>query len=774
MHNNRKKLIHASIHVAFATILLLGFHADGCAEPVKGWLNWRGPHQNGVCDELGLPGQVTPGGENNPWTYPLHGRGTPVIANGRLFTLGYRGDGPDLQELIVCLDAESGKLLWEQGFNDFLSDIVYNRYSIGSPAVDPVTGNIFFLTAAGLFMGFTPEGTMLWQVSMMEEFGRLTFPNGRTGSPVIDGDHVIIHSITSNWGADGPGRDRYYAFDKNTGELVWSSTPGGPPQDSSFSTPVLSWLGNMHVLYAGTGCGNIVCVNARTGDPLWRFQVSRVGINASVVLHKDKVIAIHDGENIDSSETGRIVAVSTKFSPAEISADPTGPKVLGATSEVWRNNLAAVTSSPVLHEDRLYQMVNTGELYCLDANNGKILWSKKLGPDQLHASPLYADGKLYVPLNNGTFHILKPGDTEAQELCQVQLEGNCLGAPAVWQGRMYVLTTEKLYCFSSKQPSETSAEAIQSTPQAEAFHPQIGSPARLQIVPSEVLMKPGQKVQFKASVLDENGNPVSKAQGLKWVPFVPATAKVKAFMDAHFDEAGELIAEPAAKMSAGAFQGQAGELKGLIRGRILENLPIHEDFEKFKVEIPHEIDTGVQFAYPPLPWIGARFKWEVRELEGQKVLAKTLDNNLFQRAITFIGDPDSKDYTVEADVMTDGNRRNMSIVGVINQRYFITLVGNWQQIEVSSNHDRIKVGVPFKIKPKTWYRLKSRVDVAEDGSGIVRAKAWERGQAEPETWTIEVPHAHAHKNGAPGLYGFSLQSLFRVYIDNVDVTPNRG
>lgn len=156
------------------------------------------------------------------------------------------------------------------------------------------------------------------------------------------------------------------------------------------------------------------------------------------------------------------------------------------------------------------------------------------------------------------------------------------------------------------------------------------------------------------------------------------------------------------------------------------------------------------------------------------MLAKTLDNNLFQRAITFIGDPDSKDYTVEADVMTDGNRRNMSIVGVINQRYFITLVGNWQQIEVSSNHDRIKVGVPFKIKPKTWYRLKSRVDVAEDGSGIVRAKAWERGQAEPETWTIEVPHAHAHKNGAPGLYGFSLQSLFRVYIDNVDVTPNRG
>lgn len=768
MHRFRKSLFVFPLTCSlFIALLLCASLSWADAAEVHGWLNWRGPHQTGVCDETNLPEKVVPGGENNPWTYPLHGRGTPVIADGKLFTLGYRGDGPDLQELIVCLDAASGKLLWEKGFNDFLSDIVYNRYSIGSPTVDPESGNLFFMTAAGLFMCFTPDGEMKWQVSMMEKFGRLTFPNGRTGSPIIDGNLVIIHSITSNWGADGPGRDRFYAFDKNSGELVWSSTPGGPPQDSSFSTPVLAWLGDQRVLYAGTGCGNIVCVNARTGQPLWRFQASRVGINASVVLHKDKVIAIHDGENIDSSETGRIVAVSLQ----NVSPDSGGPRILGATAEVWRNSLSAVTSSPVLFEDRLYQVVNTGELHCLDANTGRNLWSKKLGPDQLHASPLYADGRLYIPLNNGTFHILKPGDSDAEELCQVQLEGNCLGAPAVWQGRMYVLTTEKLYCFKSDKVSE---EVPPLATNSEAFQPKIGAPAHLQIVPSEVLLTPGQKAGFKTWILDGNGNRVSEASSLEWSPFVPSSAKVKAFMDAHFNQTGELVAEATAKMSAGAFQAKAEKLTGTMRGRILENLPIHEDFEKFTVDIPHELDQGVLFAYPPLPWIGARFKWEVRELDGQKVLAKTLDNNLFQRAITFIGHPDAKDYTIEADVMTDGNRRNMSIAGVINQRYIIALVGNWQQIEVSSNHDRIKVGVPFKIKPKTWYRLKSRVDVAEDGSGVVRAKAWERGQAEPEAWTIEVPHAKAHPNGAPGLYGFSLQSLFRVYIDNVDVTPNKG
>lgn len=114
----------------------------------------------------------------------------------------------------------------------------------------------------------------------------------------------------------------------------------------------------------------------------------------------------------------------------------------------------------------------------------------------------------------------------------------------------------------------------------------------------------------------------------------------------------------------------------------------------------------------------------------------------------------------------------MSIVGLINQRYNIALVGNAQQLEVTSNADRIKVGVPFKWQANVWYRLKTRVDVANDGSGVVRAKAWKKGEAEPAAWTIEVPHKQAHQNGAPGLFGFALQSQFRTYHDNLVVSPN--
>src|SRR5437667_5052410 len=110
------------------TILALCVSAMSDAE-VKGWLSWRGPLQTGVSLEKGLPDTWALGGANDLWHIDISGGGTPVIANGRLYALGYRGQGPDLQEVLFCANAETGKMLWEHTFNDFLSDIVYDRYA---------------------------------------------------------------------------------------------------------------------------------------------------------------------------------------------------------------------------------------------------------------------------------------------------------------------------------------------------------------------------------------------------------------------------------------------------------------------------------------------------------------------------------------------------------------------------------------------------------------------------------------------------------------------
>jgi len=117
-----------------------GAHAvgGGPGRRVRGWLDWRGPQQNGTSLETGLPDTWVLGGTNDRWQIDLAGGGTPVIAGGKLYALGYQGQGPDLQEVLLCADAETGKRLWEHRFSDFLSDIPYDRYQSEARAWIPI------------------------------------------------------------------------------------------------------------------------------------------------------------------------------------------------------------------------------------------------------------------------------------------------------------------------------------------------------------------------------------------------------------------------------------------------------------------------------------------------------------------------------------------------------------------------------------------------------------------------------------------------------------
>lgn len=765
-----------------ATLLAVAL-AAGAAD---GWLSWRGPGQMGVSLETGLPEKLELKGESHRWTAAFPGKSTPVVADGRLYIMGYLGEGPDLQEGVACFDAETGQKLWQQLANDYLSDTIYLRYATASPAIDPETGNVYVQGTQGRLAAYTRGGKLLWARDLMEEFGRLTFPNSRTGSPVIDRELVITRGITANWGAHGPAADRFYAFDKRTGELVWVSSPGGQPKDNSFSHPVLGWHKGLRVFFAAAGDGSVVCVNARTGDPLWRIPLFKAGINASVLLHNDdKIIAVYG----TPYELGQMVALKIpEVLPTNTASGPV--EIPRASVELWSADISSSTSSPILVGDRVYIVAEKGDLCSVDANSGRLLWKLKLGIEQRNACPLYADGKLYVPIlddpagktessgeagNKGAFYIIKPGETNAEILTHLELEGRCFGTPTAYRGRIYVQTDQKLYCFGPPQPKPPVAAP------AETPWPAAGPAAQLQVIPAEVALKPGQSATFRVRSLDARGMVVAEhvdPQAIKWTPYVPPTARVRATLNGAFDAPNRLTAAAANAPSAGAFQAESNGLKGYCRGRVLPNLPLREDFEAFALTetTTNAFEPPTPFAYPPLPWIGARIKFEVREKDGNKALVKTIDNKFFQRATVFIGTPDMRNYTIQADVLSDGNRRKMSDVGVIVQRYLVLLKGNEQKLEISSNLERLRVpaaGSPpnFAWTANTWYRLKARVDTQPDGSGVVRAKAWKRDEPEPAAWTLEVAHQTAHQHGAPGLFGFSPQEM-RVYIDNVVVTPN--
>ncbi|HAB18826.1 MAG TPA: PQQ-binding-like beta-propeller repeat protein [Verrucomicrobiota bacterium] len=769
---------------------------------VTGWLNWRGPLQTSVSLEKGLPTKL--GAKDALWTAPFPGQSTPVIANGKLYINGFLGEGPDLQEVVKCFDADTGRELWAHAENDFLSDTIYLRYSTASPTIDAETGNVYVQHTQGLLMAFTADGKLLWKHSMMEEFGRLTFPNSRTASPVVDGDLVITRGITSAWGAHGAAGDRFYAFDKITGQLVWSSAPGDRPQDNTFSNPYLDYWNGKRVLYSAGGDSTILAINARTGEPIWRFSFAKAGakggINAALVRYEDSLIAVHESENLDSSEIGRMAAFRIP-KPDEVKpTNALSPAVFEAKQlELWRNGIGSLASSPVLVGDTIYEVTGTGDLAAVDAKSGRVLWKKKLAIEQRQSTPFYADGYLYVAMyiasegadavkqgdsesggGDGDLWVLKPGPDGAEVIGHTILKGRAYGSPIGYNGKIYLQTDKQLYSWGKAGNNPGLVKSAGSVP-----FPKAGPAAQLQITPYEVLLRPGQTQGFRVRSLDAQGFTVVDnldPKSVKWEPYIPPTALVKVTMRAGFNGDGQLVADKTPVGSAGQFKAtlmsaEGKELAGFIKGRVLPGIPLKQDFQSFALtnKTTNTVEPETAFAYPPLPWNSARFRFEVRakDLEGgtNQALVKTIENKLFQRGQVFFGFPDMTNYTVEADVLSEGNRRKMSEVGLINQRYAVILKGNSQEIEVNSNQERLKVARPFKWAPNTWYRLKVRVDVAADGSGMVRGKAWKKDEPEPTEWTIEVPHKHAHQNGSPGLFGFAPQEQ-RVAIDNVSVTAN--
>jgi hypothetical protein len=499
-------------------------------------------------------------------------------------------------------------------------------------------------------------------------------------------------------------------------------------------------------------------LDVATGDPVWRSRIGS-GANSSPVLYRDDagqdvLIGVHGNENLDDSSIGRLIALNLGALPAsgEKQAEP-------KDAERWRVDLEAFSSSPVLAGKRVYLTDEDGELDAVEADTGKLLWKHKLAPDQVHASPLFAAGKLYVPMNNGSFYIVEPKDEGPVVLDQDQLEGNCLGAPALAHGRLYVHTTDRLYCFGT--PATKLSEPVKvAAPVAAAPGPAV----RLQIVPGDFEIEAGKAVELRARTLDAIGRVVADpADGVTFQTDLPMKQ----------DAPGRWSIARDARPGAGALKAEGAGFKAEARVRIVPSLPYREDFEGFALDQPKpDAPEAERFGFPPSFWLSCRTKWDVREKDGSKVLARTIDNPLFQRSIVLFGDSQDSNYTVQADVMVEGNRRGMASVGVIDQRYLVQLRGNYQDIEVSSNFESLKVSAPCPIEAGTWYTLKTRVELRPDGSSVVRAKCWRRGDEEPAAWTIEVPHQHAHRNGAAGVYGFTLQNRFKAYIDNLQVIPN--
>ncbi|MGH9851650.1 MAG: PQQ-binding-like beta-propeller repeat protein, partial [Blastocatellia bacterium] len=223
------------------------------------------------------------------------------------------------------------------------------------------------------------------------------------------GDLVIVSTVTDGFGDIASRRHRYYAFDKRTGENVWISTPGGRPYDTTYSTPVVTTIDGMRLLIAGGGDGSVSAMKVNTGEPVWTYPMSKRGVNPGVIVKDGVAYVTHQEENLDVSEMGQLAAIDISAKGA-ISKTSNKDKIKYALT-----NFQLGPSSPVIEGNTLYAVTAESSLHAFNITDGKLLWEKKLGTIQ-KASPVYADGKIYVGTENGKFYILKPGPTGSQVL----------------------------------------------------------------------------------------------------------------------------------------------------------------------------------------------------------------------------------------------------------------------------------------------------------------------------------------------------------------------
>jgi outer membrane protein assembly factor BamB len=742
-----------ALPVAFGTLSESNAKADTKASAGSDWAEWRGPTRDGVSPEKDLPEKWSPKGENLVWKQPFGGRSAPIVMGNRVFIFNTAGEGETMQERVMCFDADTGKVLWEHRFNVYSSDVPPRRIAWSAPAGDLETGNVYTFGACNELVALSGDGKLLWSRSLTDEFGAWTTQGGRTTSPIVDGDLVIVSTIIDGWGDNALRRHRFYAFDKRTGECVWVSTPGERPYDTVYPTPITRTINGTRMMIVGGADGAVHGIKVQTGEPIWSYLITKRGINNCAVVNGNTVIATHSEENYDTNEMGLVAAI-----------DATGKGKLTKDSLKWSiTGIRGGYSSPIIDGDRLYEIDDSANLFAFDINTGKQLWKQTLGTLQ-KSSPVFADGKLYVGTENGKFFILKPSATGCQVLSEEQLsplekveitnpEGDDLiasneqviASPAVSRGRIFFVSTKNVYCIGRKG----------KTPALQPMKPQIETApadakvAHVQVVPADVIAKPGVATKFRLRLFDDHGRFIREEQSATW-----AMEGIKGEA-----QGNQFTAAADAGAQAGTLKATVAGVTGISRVRVIPSLPVSEDFTSTPID-------GV-----PKHWINATGKYGVREIDGNKVLVKKTEPVAFKRTRSLFSPTDWSNYTVEADVRATEKRRQMGDGGVVAQRYSLILFGNSQRLELQSWQIETKrtVKVPFQWKPDTWYRVKLEVQNLADGKTRVRGKAWAVGEAEPQNWLIEKVDPVGNRHGSAGIFADATNEVF---FDNIKVVPN--
>jgi outer membrane protein assembly factor BamB len=400
------------------------------------WPQWRGPALNGVSTETGLPVKWSTT-ENITWKIPMPGRSgsTPIIWGENIFlNIGTADGSGDLE--LWTLNRTDGKLLWKAHIAG--GNHIERKQNMSSPS--PVTDGqtVWVMTGVGVLKAFDFKGKELWARDIQKDYGRFGLNWGYASSPLLHGGDLFVQ-VLHGMKTDDPSY--VLRIEGKTGKTLWRvERPTRAIQESpdSYTTPALLRYGNTTEVVI-TGGDVVTGHDPATGKELWRMD----GLNPTNNPY-NRIIA-------SPLVVGDIVIAPTRERPM-LAIKAGGRGDITATHKLWSFNNGPDVPTPVSDGTLLYTVTDRGVAYALDVKTGKVVYGpQRLRPDSYSASPVLAEGKVYVTSENeGLTSVYRAGPT-FELLSENPLEDYCLSSPAVSEGQLFIRTTGHLWAIGQRQ-----------------------------------------------------------------------------------------------------------------------------------------------------------------------------------------------------------------------------------------------------------------------------------------------------------------------------------
>ena len=399
----------------------------------ENWTRFRGPNGQGVSSEKNLPVSWS-ADENVVWKSSIPGKGwsSPIVFGDYLFLTTATEDGVSCR--VICVNREDGSIAWNQEVHRQQTGPMRKQNSYATPT--PVTDgqHVYTVFYDGTVIAVDFSGNIVWKNNEVKFFSL----HGLGASPIVANGLLIMpfdgsSSDDAQVGWKQPWENAVIlALDTKDGSVRWKGKRG--ESRVGHVTPILV---NDETQVVSAGGDRVQGFDAISGERIWSVYSQGEGVTPSPVVGNGLIFTSSGFE----APTLRAIRVG-------------GQGDVTRTHIAWEQKKGVAALPSLLYvEPFLYSISRDNILYCIEGTTGEIVWRERLSGNQW-ASPVYADGRIYILSEDGVTLVLRPGETY-KEITQNDIGETCFASMAVSDGNFYIRSAEHLYCIGqeSSQPS---------------------------------------------------------------------------------------------------------------------------------------------------------------------------------------------------------------------------------------------------------------------------------------------------------------------------------